>query len=116
MTPRILIVTRSSYHKPLLRELAGFPTSVTADAMTAIANAKDKRRRFDLLILDAGREDSFEALDYAREIGWRPRAVFVSSIDTIPLRIKAGLAEGDAFVLVPEEMGDLALIVKSQLE
>ena len=116
MTPRILLAYWGEHQSFIKDELSEYEVVVSYDPMTAVANAEDKGRRFDLMLLDAEKEDSFEAVEYARDCGCEAKVIFCSKDDEVRQRVRAAEANCDAFVLLPDELGDVCLIVKALLE
>lgn len=113
---RVLVSIADSHLKAVLGELAEFMPTLTLDPMTAVARLETVSWRCHLMVLNAQREASYEALDFARDIGWQPRVIFVSMADTNELRLRAAMAQADAFLVLPDDLPSLRSLAADLLE
>jgi DNA-binding response OmpR family regulator len=116
MKPRVLAAVYGDHQQALVSELLDYEVRVPLNPMDAIAASEQSGRRFDLLIFDAEMPESFEAAEYAKDLGWRSSVVFISAVDDLSLRLKAAEIGCDAFLCLSEELSQLRPIARALLE
>jgi hypothetical protein len=84
--------------------------------MSAIHLSEVQEKRFDILVLDACRDESFEAVEYAKDLGWLAKVIFVSRVDGLGVRLKASEIRCDAFFVLPDDMRRFKLLIKAFVE
>jgi hypothetical protein len=104
MNPRILVAVYGEQQVHILKELFGYRIRVPLDVMSAIHISEEQEKRFDILVLDASRDESYEAAEYAKDLGWMAKVIFVSKMDGLGLRLKASQIRCDAFFILPEDL------------
>jgi hypothetical protein len=116
MKPRIFVAVYGDHQQSLLSALLDYEIRVPLNPMDAIAASEQSEKRFDLLIFDAEMPESFEAAEYAKDLGWKANFIFVSTLDDLGLRLKACEIRCDAFFVLPDELSDLKPLVAAILE
>lgn len=116
MTPRILVAVYGDHQQAVVSELLDFGLRVPFDALDAIAASEQRGKRFNVLVLDAEMPELLEAAEYAKDLGWTGSVIFVSSVDDLKLRLRASAVRCDAFLVLPEELGQLKSLVAAILE
>jgi DNA-binding NarL/FixJ family response regulator len=116
MTPRILVAVYGDHQQAVVSELLDYAVRVPLDVMDAIAASHQRDRRFDLLVLDAEMPESYGAAEYAEHFGWAAKAIFVSTVDDLKLRLRASQIRCDAFLLLPNDLNQLKPLVTALME
>jgi hypothetical protein len=116
MLPRILLALYGEHQLRLLSDLFGYEVRVPVDVMSTIHLSEEHQRRFDVLVLDAMDSESFEAAEYAKDLGWTSKVIFVSKVDELGLRLKASQIRCDAFLVLPGDLPKIKPLVVAIVE
>jgi hypothetical protein len=116
MKPRILIAVYGDHQQAIVSELLAFNIRVPTDVMEAIAGSEQRGRRFDVLVLDAGMPECYDAAEYTQDLGWQAKMSCVSAVDDLSLRLKACEIRCDAFFVLPDELQQIKPLVAALME